>query len=537
MRLLVCIALAAVVACGYAGHVKDSDALHASFKEAVKTALRASGGSSRPHDFLMNAARSLHTSFGSVPMPEPWSPLPGEYYGFVPPFVGVSPLTLSSRCNRSITFSNTTMSDGVSVTIHASSGGPLLCEDMFLVGDMSDMALVSLFGAGSKTVTLSNKDAPMGAQQWLDLNGVRIFAFRSGLVDVIGDIVKTISLFVPSETEGPKLSPAAANLTNNFLASYAGFSFEHRSGGLTDIDPDSIPSGSILAVLRMDGLAGLEMWATGARTDHIVMAFRWSNGTLMIVESTDTTAYWTRPNIQMHTWEEWLPLAQAADFNVAILPLAPAMESRFNSSAAEAFIEATVGGPYGYHNFLWGFVDTPSDNWPYPVTWEFLEFAFSWVERLDSAIGAEMWGLAMNKRLGTSNMTTVQGSVLAAARNPPLNYGELMALPEQDKWVYPNGLSMVCDVYACEILKHGGIFDVDFQCTEMQNGDFYSLDIFDLKSPRPKACQEADPAVPYCMLMGDWLLELPGVNTVTPYANMDEKCPSLPPKYARPTGC
>jgi len=32
-------------------------------------------------------------------------------------------------------------------------------------------------------------------------------------------------------------------------------------------------------------------------------------------------------------------------------------------------------------------------------------------------------------------------------------------------------------------------------------------------------------------------MELPGYNTIKPYAHMNEKCPSLAPDYIRPEGC
>jgi len=37
--------------------------------------------------------------------------------------------------------------------------------------------------------------------------------------------------------------------------------------------------------------------------------------------------------------------------------------------------------------------------------------------------------------------------------------------------------------------------------------------------------------------MGTHRMELPGYNTIEPYAHMNENCPSLPPLYERPAGC
>lgn len=37
--------------------------------------------------------------------------------------------------------------------------------------------------------------------------------------------------------------------------------------------------------------------------------------------------------------------------------------------------------------------------------------------------------------------------------------------------------------------------------------------------------------------MGTHRIELEGYNSVEPYENMNERCPSIPPEYIRPDGC
>jgi hypothetical protein len=39
-------------------------------------------------------------------------------------------------------------------------------------------------------------------------------------------------------------------------------------------------------------------------------------------------------------------------------------KAKFNETAAVVFYNQTEGLPYGYHNFLMGWVDTPVNNWP-----------------------------------------------------------------------------------------------------------------------------------------------------------------------------
>ncbi len=391
-------------------------------------------------------------------------------------------------------------------------------------------------------------DFPAGSAAWAAREGVRVFGFLQDSLTAIVDLVDTISLFVPSETSGPAVPPSSINRTVNFMREYAKNPLPPSAAPrqVADIDPDSIRSGTILAILRFDGLAGLEDWGTGARTDHIAMAFRWSNGTLMVVESTDTTAYWTAPNIQMHTWEDWLPLAHAADFNIMLLAPNDAVRAAFDSSKAQAYIESTLGLPYGYHNFIFGFIDHVNDegileNLPYPATWQLFEVLFGVISGFDSGIAEKIWELALNFHGGTNGLNTAQ---LAnhAADVLGITFGQLMAIPESDDWVYPDGPSMVCDVYACSIFKHGGVFGElgkNITCSEFTNSDLYDLAIFNASywSTVP-ACAAASPGLPYCQLMGTHQLLLNEFNSVVPYAGMFENCAVLPPAYKRqPAKC
>jgi len=40
------------------------------------------------------------------------------------------------------------------------------------------------------------------------------------------------------------------------------------------------------------------------------------------------------------------------------------IRAQFSEQAAQEFYFQTEGLPYGYHNFLYGWIDTASDNWP-----------------------------------------------------------------------------------------------------------------------------------------------------------------------------
>jgi hypothetical protein len=46
------------------------------------------------------------------------------------------------------------------------------------------------------------------------------------------------------------------------------------------------------------------------------------------------------------------------------MPLSAEARSKFNETAAIEFFNSTEGLPYGFHNFLFGWIDTVEDNLP-----------------------------------------------------------------------------------------------------------------------------------------------------------------------------
>ncbi|GMP65384.1 hypothetical protein CsSME_00026199 [Camellia sinensis var. sinensis] len=69
--------------------------------------------------------------------------------------------------------------------------------------------------------------------------------------------------------------------------------------------------------------------------------------------------------------------------------------------------------------------------------------------------------------------------------------------------------------------------------------DAYTLKFFKNNSScLPKWCNnDGDPVkLPFCQIKGKYQMELPEYNTMELYSHMNERCPSLPPKYYRPEG-
>ena len=86
--------------------------------------------------------------------------------------------------------------------------------------------------------------------------------------------------------------------------------------------------------------------------------------------------------------------------------------------------------------------------------------------------------------------------------------------------------------------KAAGILVEPVNATEFTPRDNYMLDIFDTSFKRPQVCIDADPNLPYCQLIGDYRVNIGGdYSKITPYAHMNESCPSINPDYIRPDGC
>jgi hypothetical protein len=64
------------------------------------------------------------------------------------------------------------------------------------------------------------------------------------------------------------------------------------------------------------------------------------------------------------------------------MPLSEEYRKKFNETAAQEFFFKTEGLPYGYHNFLYAWADTPMDNFPPLIPADLFTVVFSMLERI-----------------------------------------------------------------------------------------------------------------------------------------------------------
>lgn len=242
-------------------------------------------------------------------------------------------------------------------------------------------------------------------------------------------------------------------------------------------------------------------------------------------------------------WEEWWDFEVKKDDSnpqIALLPLHPDLRAKFNETAAWEYAKSMDGKPYGYHNMIFSWIDTISDNYPPPLDAHVVASVMTMWNKLQPEYAANMWKEALNKRLGTKGLDLPE--IIVESEKRGMTFDKLLTVPEQDKWVYTDGQSASCVAYVLMMYKEAGLFDPiasSIEVTEFTIKDAYSLNFFENNMTRlPVWCNKDDSVkLPFCQIKGRYRMELPGYNTMQPYPHMNERCPSLPPNYNRPRNC
>ena len=347
---------------------------------------------------------------------------------------------------------------------------------------------------------------PVGGNADFDFGGIKVFHFCSGWVKEIESVLYTLEAFVGGLSDHPLIpfigshTPAYMERANiKFIEEGMGITIESRPIYEVELPEEYINSGDFFLIMRLDGLDPAIMYATGAHGAHCVQAL-WFDGELYIVESQDAW-YWPTAGIQRTPYKTWIKQAKEASFNVIHLPLNLESIAKFDEKKAQDWFYQTEGLPYGYHNFIYGWIDTVRDNLPPVLPNEFSPIMFAMLEKIIPGAVYNLYIEGLNKRLNSDchNMPCIA----EVAANQGLSVQDVMAIPEQDGWLYTglphDGMAFVCSAYSASIYKAAGMFDdMDIQATEFTPRDVYNLNFFNTTKLRPQACVDADPNLPYC---------------------------------------
>ncbi|KAK9209662.1 hypothetical protein WN944_002029 [Citrus x changshan-huyou] len=375
--------------------------------------------------------------------------------------------------------------------------------------------------------------------EYVKNKGVSIFLMQAGMLGTLEALWDVFPLFTNTGW--------GENSNIGFLKKHMGASFEQRpEPWVTNVTVEEIHSGDFLAVSKIRGRWGgfetLEKWVTGAYAGHTAVCLRDSEGKLWVGESGHENDE-GQDIIAILPWDEWWDFEVNKDDSnphIALLPLRPDMRAKFNETAAWEYALSMDGKPYGYHNMIFSWIDTRSGNYPPPLDAHLVASGMTMWNHIQPAYAANMWNEALNKRLGTEGLDLPDILVETERRGTP--FDELLTIPEQDDWIYSDGKSTSCVAFVLEMYKEAGLFDPigsSIQVTEFTIKDAYSLRFFENNSSRlPKWCNDADTVkLPYCQIRGKYRMELPGYNVLDPYPHMNERCPSMPPKYSRTANC
>lgn len=170
-----------------------------------------------------------------------------------------------------------------------------------------------------------------------------------------------------------------ANTDRQFLLETMGYDLPPRTINFVDIDESMVKSGDFFGVTRLDGLNPLIMYGTGSHIGHCTTALQFDDG-LYIVES-QGAAFWPVQGIQRTPFAQWIQQTRERDMAVIWLPLRDDIAAKYDLDAARAYFLSMEGLPYGYHNFLFGWIDTFRDNLPPLMPNELLPIVGSMAEK------------------------------------------------------------------------------------------------------------------------------------------------------------
>ena len=453
--------------------------------------------------------------------------------------------SFSSRCFAKNIVSFKEMSkDKITLTLENFEKTETWCSELFIfhTSNHNFLQFVAFEGYHEiviKRITQDDKDE-------IKVNGVKLYGFCAGLVNTIKSLLNTVKAFygglgLDPNAKNPKFRPNVpkdmerANL--RILELFNHYTPERRNNTLVTFDKKKIHSGDFLLISRMDGIDPLIMIGTGGRSGHSCVC-SWIDDELYVLESQDGW-YWPRKGIQRNKWDDWVKWAYAADFNVLLLPIREEYRNKFNNTKAlEWFEKEAEGLNYGYHNFISTWIDTEYHNFPFFTTAEITELLFSLVSLVYPA-GSDLFVTEnINIKLNTPGYTLQQAIAEGARRGK--SFEQILAEPEMEGWQYSDGANYVCCCFVVAFWKHGGMFgDMDFSPNEFGPRDVYMLDVYDKNPDLPQECIDDNPNLPYCQIMGKFVLELEEdlYSSIKPYPHMNERCSSEGPDFIREDGC
>jgi hypothetical protein len=350
--------------------------------------------------------------------------------------------TFQGTCFDEITMTYAQTSETTfDVTVETSNPTSKTCSDTVFFGNPEIQHVEIYFMHGTHTMhfEMNTKEA----QDDMNFAGLHAFNFCETGVHEIESLWSTLKMFVGGLTDHPDWPVIGSHVPKymeeanvKFIKEAMNVELEARETTSVDIDPSLIQSGDFLGVMRLDGLDQIIMYGTGAYIGHNVMALRMEDDELYILESQDAW-YWPTHGLQRTKFADWIKYAEDASFHVTWHRMRDDVRATFDTQKAIDFFNQTKGMPYGYANFLYGWIDTAEDNWPPLLPVHFVPTIFSLLQKIAPATVNEFYTQALNAHLGTSGLD-IQG-IIEAASQQNLGIDDVMGMTEVDFTLYDFG--------------------------------------------------------------------------------------------------
>jgi len=310
----------------------------------------------------------------------------------------------------------------ITITLINSEPRHLVCTD-FMVFHTSNLNKVKIITL-PRTHKITFDKVIQDDLDEISKNGIKILSLCTSLTNEIKSLVNTAKLFLGGLGTDPKhvvpiMRPSIpeemveANL--RLLKLFNNYIPVRRENKIVNFDKNIIHTGDFVAISRMDGLNPVVMIGSGGNIGHVAVC-SWIDGELYVLESQDAW-FWPNAGIQRTKWEQWIEWAYNADLNVAILPLREEYRKKFDEKKAnDWFINVAEGLNYGYHNFIFTWIDTVDKNFPFVLTHEIVELFFSIISYVDPKVSDKFLTEAVNIRLGTKGLTLQQAIAEGASK-------------------------------------------------------------------------------------------------------------------------
>ncbi|KAK2962834.1 hypothetical protein BLNAU_2269 [Blattamonas nauphoetae] len=455
----------------------------------------------------------------------------------LPQFVGTltpnSILPLHLHCFREGAATLTTSDTGAFIIFNLSSPTSKLCSDV-LIFMTSDRLFVDFFTRkGFHTIKLK-KWASLEEREEVERNGVR------------------------SETHLAQFF--STQLQIPFVAR------KRAEAGTVEKLEKALRSGDVLACFSLSGLSAVNSMLTGALVSHVALVVRENvrdekRGSLreeVFVFETTTNDYLDesgekKDGFKKTPFKKWYSAYNSHKYLVSVLPLRSSLHSLFNSTAAIDWFH-THRTTFSFRTFPFVTIDTAAESLPTFLSPPSVDLLAVLVEKWKGEFVKSLFVEGISKRFeetqtkrcldaGIQCSCSSYSECLTQANRLGINLWDIIAIPEDDNWLYENGESLVCASVVLRMLRAGGLFsEISLNTNEFSPRDVTMLNIFDSNEISTRFAEicgdEKDTERGYCQIMGKFEMDLPLFNTVEPYNHMNEKCRMRDPDWVpSPEGC